>query len=89
MWIARNKDNSLFLFNTNKPNRCSEYDDYIGKDTYWVCGNREGIEDYNEMYDLIQLPSSMFPNLKWEDEPIEVDIIRKDTKDLVNKVANL
>ena len=78
MWVARNKDNSLWLFNTNKPIRSPKYDSetdsHEGEDEYWICGDTNGIEDYDYMYDIIILPHSLFPTLRWEDEPIEVSL---------------
>ena len=78
MWIARDKNGLLWLFNSNKPIRGLHYD--TETDTYtdeydnWLCGSSDGIEDYNVMEDIIQLPSSLFPDLKWENEPLEVEL---------------
>lgn len=53
MWIARDKNNELYLY-WNKPVRATEE---------WLTNSVSmGIDD------------SMFSNLKWEDEPVEVNI---------------
>lgn len=62
MWIARDKDNSLYLYNV-KPAKSGDIWRMIGQSTY---GQAMEI-DYN-----------LFPNVKWEDEePLEVEIIPK------------
>ena len=67
MWIARDKDGELTLF-SNKPHRCTS----IGKDNeYW------DIVLVNKYTSAMILNSNMFPNLTWEDEPIEVELIIK------------
>lgn len=62
MWIARDKDDSLWLFN-EKPVRNEE-------ESYWTISspNHEAVGT---------LRYTMFPELKWEDEPIEVDLLPK------------
>lgn len=58
-WIARDKDGRLFM-GYEKPERLA--DEYTGM---WV--------GYGK--DFMELPEEMFPCLKWEDEPIEVELI--------------
>lgn len=60
MWIARDKDDSLWLYN-EKPVRNEEENDWtISSPTDNAVG---------------KLYSTMFPELKWEDEPVEVDLV--------------
>lgn len=66
MWIARDKDGYLTLFITIKPIRV--------EDKRWS-GNEHN--SFTAFEDWAALPEEWFPNLKWEDEPIEVDIIQK------------
>lgn len=63
MWVARDKDGSLWLYN-EKPTREE-------KSSCWI--NKSSIT--NEGIGTLQL--TMFPDLKWEDEPIEIELIRK------------
>lgn len=67
MWIARDKDGQLTLF-SNKPHRCKE-----------VGWNNESwdVVSMDEFTDTMILNSNMFPDLTWEDEPIEVELISK------------
>lgn len=60
MWIARDKDQTLWLFE-NKP---------IKENDVWNCSDH--ISAYIKISD-----KTLFPELKWEDEPIEVDLIKK------------
>lgn len=59
MWVARNKDGWLVLFNS-KP---------IRGDEFWYTDSRDD--------DSMPIDSSLVPDLKWEDEPIEVEIVAK------------
>lgn len=52
MWVARDKDNRLFLYTMNKP--------FKGRDGEW---HIEGF--YNTAFEL---DSRLFPEIKWEDE---------------------
>lgn len=62
MYIARDKDGSLWLYN-EKPIRNEEENDWtISSPTDNAVGT---------------LYSTMFPSLKWEDEPMEVDLVPK------------
>ena len=67
MWIARDKDGELTLF-SNKPHRCT--------DAGW---NNESwdVVSMDEFTDTMILDSNMFPDLTWEDEPIEVELVIK------------
>lgn len=59
MWVARNKDESLHIFNY-KPTRNSE-DNWVSK------------EDVDNHYGYLVInEEDMFEDLTWEDEPIKV-----------------
>ena len=70
MWIARNKkDGTLRLFKT-KPERIDEEGRWVNNGYYgcWI--------------DSIILEDERFDDLSWDDEPIEVEFVRKDEKPL-------
>jgi len=62
MWVARDKEDNVLALYIYKP---------IRKETYWTHDERLDISRGRWMY----LPKDMFPDLKWEDEPLEVNII--------------
>ena len=68
-WLARDKDGFLTVFE-NKPER---------EDEKWVDFYSETVKQF------IFIDNSLFPNLKWEDEPIEVNIF---TKEFVQKFGD-
>jgi hypothetical protein len=65
MWVATDKDGRQLLFQGNKPWRES-YGEYDRELSHWT----------NWEYSL-ELISPLFPDLKWDDEPIEVELVRK------------
>lgn len=67
MWIARDKNNTLRLFRV-KPFKLSEG---VDKPTLEVWDTDDDA-DYECMLD-----SSLFPNIKWENEPMEVELTYK------------
>ena len=64
MWIARNKDGRLFLFTFVKPVRRDE-------EGCWV--KDEHCSDL-KLGGSIRLDDNLFPQLTWEDEPMEVGL---------------
>lgn len=85
MWVARNPEGTLELFK-NKPLRCTleitntvKGDKNYGKVTtkeFW--DEDQVFNGYDKWYypgDYFEIDSSLFPDLKWEDEPLEVDLI--------------
>ena len=63
-FVARDKDGQLCIFYGDKPHRG-------GCDRWWH-------PEHCPTGDWMNLPEKMFPELKWEDEPIEVELtIRK------------
>lgn len=65
MWIARDKDGELYLFTFVKPVRIEE-----DNENYWIKDEYCG-----DLADCIRLDDKLFPDLKWEDEPVEVNLI--------------
>ena len=61
MWVARDKDGGLTLF---------------PRDAGW---NNESwdVVPMDDFTDTMILDPNMFPDLTWEDEPIEVEIVAK------------
>ena len=62
MWITRNKNGELYLFTFVKPVRCDE-------DSCWIKG-----ECSSNLSDSIRLDDNLFPELTWNDEPMEVGL---------------
>ena len=72
MWAARDKNEELHLF-LIKPERCNE-------EGVWDTGDWE----YPESESLL-VYSDLIPNLKWEDEPVEIGIYRTDIMMAISK----
>lgn len=64
MFVARDEGGDLYLFE-KKPHRSRS----VGLDV-WITDSSE---------DYIHVDSSMFPQLTWEDEPLEVTMKQEDT----------
>lgn len=63
MYIARDKDGDLYLFDA-RPIKINEYG-------HW--------QPTKTRLDWLKLDSSQFPELKWEDEePTEVELVKKE-----------
>ena len=54
MWVARDKDGTLFIYQNFPIRKCISWKSMIG-------GN-------------MSIDKGLFPNLNWEDEPIEVEL---------------
>lgn len=76
MWIARNKDGSLWICNT-KPIRTSDK----GNKGYWEYDDFDGILEIKD--------KSLFSDLTWEDEPVEVCLCLNTEKFHTVKVEEL
>jgi len=75
MWIARDKNNLLYIY-LNKPFKEFKEDDV------WTVSSKNSDKWFN-------IPSTLFPNLKWENEPIEVELYDKSEKlALISDVLN-
>ena len=60
-YVARDKDGQLCVFYGDKPQRG-------GCNRWWH-------PEHCPVGDWMNIPEEMFPELKWEDEPIEVELI--------------
>ena len=67
-WVARCKwpcpDELYFYRGEEKPIRCGSHVDGVSEDYYW---------DFQ--HEVAPLDPTLFPDLKWEDEPKEVELI--------------
>lgn len=80
MWVARDSNGDLFLYKTKPERVYTEVDLFSHKTTpervyrrgYW-----EAPVDINNDVSC-EIFNDLFPNLKWEDEPIEVELISKE-----------
>lgn len=67
MWVARDKDECLWLF-IDKPIR--------SKTSFWW-----EVDTKNSLLrddDCMEINGGLFPELRWEDEPLEVELVRKE-----------
>lgn len=71
MYVVRDKDGDLWLF-TSKPVRVKER---LNHEEYEYWEKPEYPDDGDDAYDVIYVDSKLFPELKWEDEPIEVKLV--------------
>lgn len=69
MWVARDKDEDLWLY-TDKPKRSQT-------NCWWEADTQTNPLDADE---VMLINRELFPDLSWEDEPIEVDLVRKEEK---------
>lgn len=74
LWIARDKNGYLYLYN-NKPIRNEEFDSFEINDDESEC---ENIVLYD---DSIELDSELFPEVTWENSPqqVELKLIKNDS----------
>lgn len=75
LWIARDKNGYLYLYN-NKPIRNEEFDSFEINDDESECIN---IVLYD---DNIELDSELFPEVTWENSPqqVELKLIKNENK---------
>lgn len=86
MWVAKNKDNKLLMF-FDKPVRntgwkdinCTEPLENWCRDISLFPPVHYGSYDalYNPHYQITYLDENLFPELTWEDEPLEIELISK------------
>lgn len=69
-WVARDKDGLLSLFRLYRPERGYDYNGEFGE---W--GTSIGYK--------MTIPNRLFPDLTWDDDPIEVEIIIKRKKNAI------
>lgn len=72
MWIARDKNGDLRLFSLH--NYKKEYQKPPVRDNQYGIWCVPG-QTLNSMIAEMNIDPSLYPNLKWTDEPIEVSII--------------
>ena len=95
MWVARDPDGTLVLFK-NKPSRCTlvatntnKSSKRYGKVTTQEFWDEDKVFDgYDKWYypgDYFEIDSSLFPELTWEDEPVEVFLITGEDYKLLQK----
>lgn len=83
MWVARNLDGTLELFK-NKPSRCTLETTNLTKEskrygkvtTHEFWDEDQVFDGYDKWYypgDYFEIDSSLFPELTWKDEPVEVE----------------
>lgn len=66
MWVARDKNGVLHVFN-NQPTR-----------QYPFKGSDECGWWFESTYTQMPILTDIFPEIRWEDEPIEVELVRKE-----------
>lgn len=71
--VVRNQDETLVLFIGIKPKRITINFPNNVKEDYWIT---DEIENNNE-YECVKLPSELFPDLKYTDDPLEVKLVKK------------
>lgn len=67
MWVARDKNGKLFLYK-DKPQR--ELGIFVLAYTFEAKENKD-------VFPFMIINEEQFSDLKWEDEPIEVELVRK------------
>ena len=82
--VARDSEGNLGLFIGFKPVRITmKFPN--GEDSLGGWTAPEGIDDY----EVIELPPEMFPDLKWEDDPLEIDLVGKGKKNYNERYKKL
>ena len=95
MWVARNPDGTLELFK-NKPSRCTlettnltKGSKRYGKVTTQEFWDEDQVFDgYDKLYypgDYFEIDPSLFSELTWEDEPVEVFLVTGEDYKLLQK----
>lgn len=75
MWISRDKDGKDYINLTmEKPRRT--------KSGLWIIESGKISNDFKKLLcgDFYHLPIEVFPSITWDDEPIEVELVRKPNK---------
>lgn len=68
MWVARNKNGSLYIYQCMPKRTDNEWHQTA------LYENSDGVI---EELDNVRLNKNLFPNLKWEDPPINVELYHK------------
>lgn len=69
MWIARDKDGTLWLY-IDEPRRSSIF-------SKWEVDTEKSLLRAD---DCMEIDGDLFPELKWEDEPLEIKLIKRKRK---------
>lgn len=69
--VVRNQDETLVLFIGIKPKRITINFPNNVKEDYWMT------DELENNYECVKLPSELFPDLKYTDDPIEVKLVKK------------
>ena len=69
MWIGRDKDGELWLF-THKPMRCTAPG---WNNEFW--DSPDLVDDDNDIVSAMTINPNLYPEVTWENEPIEVDLV--------------
>lgn len=64
MWIARDKDGTMWLY----------IDEPVRSLNSWEVDTEKSLLRAD---DCMEIDGDLFPDIKWEDEPIEVELIKK------------
>ena len=83
MWISRDKDAKDYINLTiDKPKRT--------KSGLWIIDSGKISKDFKKLLcgDFHPLPIEVFPSKTWEDEPIEVELVKKTNKNYYTVEVN-
>ena len=69
--VVRNQDKTLILFIGIKPKRVTINFPENVKEDYWTTDKLE------DNFECVVLPSELFPELKYTDDPLEVKLVKK------------
>lgn len=72
MYVARDKNKSLWLF-VDKPKRSQNND-------WWRTSSQDD--------ECLEINGDLFPDLSWEDEPLEVELRADDKHDIIESIKN-
>lgn len=77
VYVARDKDGELTIF-SHKPQRCV--------DPGWNNGSWDNLNEESEFIDTLVIDPKLFPEITWESEPKEFELVpvNDEDKDLVS-----
>lgn len=77
MYVARDKNKSLWLF-IDKPKRSQT-------NGWWEVDTQNSLLRDD---DCLQIDEELFPELRWQDEPIEVELRADDKHDIIESIKD-
>lgn len=77
MWVARDKDERLWLF-IDKPIRSQKND-------WWEVDTQNSLLRDD---DCMEISGDLFHELRWEDEPLEVELRADDKHDIIESIKD-